>query len=426
MRSKQVSGRALVIALALLVVAAVAGATGAVEESNNEVTVRYANFSSSGGNEATLEAMRVAFEEQNPNVTVEIETYGFNDYFTQLQTRIAGGNAPDAFELNYENFVAYARRDLLLDLAPYLEDSSVDMGQLQPNARDAFSLSGSQYGLPGSFSTVLLFYNAELFDRAGVAYPADNWTWDDAEAAAAAITALGEDTYGLLQPIHFWEFYKVVRQFGGSLMNEAETAFTVDRPENVRALERMVSRVLDSNVQPSAAQMGGMGEWDIFKAGRVGMLVTGIWAFSDFAGSIDFAWDVAVEPGMDAQATHFFANGISASADTAVPDAAARWIAFLSASEEAATLRVEAGWELPASTYPDALEQYLTTSPPDNREAVFTSLNYIVTPPVVTDFARMADILNIELEAARDGSKSAQEALRAAQAQLESEIDLGN
>ena len=419
-------GRALWISILLLLVAITAWATGGAEEGTGEVTVRYANFSSSGGNEETLAAMAAAFEEQNPNITVEIETYGFNDYFTQLQTRIAGGNAPDAFELNYENFVAYARRDLLLDLDPFLEDSSVDMDQLQPNARDAFRLSGNQYGLPGSFSTVLLFYNAELFDRAGVAYPADNWTWDEAEAAAAAITALEEDTFGLLQPIHFWEFYKVVRQFGGSLMNDAETAFTVDRPENVRALERMVSRVLDSNIQPSAAQLGGMGEWDIFKAGRVGMLVTGIWAFSDFAGSIDFDWDVAVEPGMDAQATHFFANGIAASADTSVPDAAAQWIAFLSASEESAAIRVEAGWELPASTYPDALDQYLTTSPPDNRDAVFASLNHIVTPPVVTDFARMADILNIELEAARDGAKSPQEALEAAQAQLETEIDLGN
>ena len=72
------------------------------------VTITYCNFNASGGNEETLQRMYEAFHEEYPNITVEIETIAMDDYFTQLQTRIVGGTAPDCFEMNIENFAAYA------------------------------------------------------------------------------------------------------------------------------------------------------------------------------------------------------------------------------------------------------------------------------------------------------------------------------
>lgn len=47
--------------------------------------------------------MYEAFHEEYPNITVTIETIGYDDYFTQMQTRVAGGTAPDCYELNIEN-----------------------------------------------------------------------------------------------------------------------------------------------------------------------------------------------------------------------------------------------------------------------------------------------------------------------------------
>ena len=52
------------------------------------------------------------FEAAHPNIKVKVETASFDDYFTKLQTLIAGGTAPDVFELNYENFVTYADKGL--------------------------------------------------------------------------------------------------------------------------------------------------------------------------------------------------------------------------------------------------------------------------------------------------------------------------
>lgn len=65
------------------------------------VTVKFTNFSASGDNEKVLQQMKEEFERQNPHIKVDIETLPFNDYFTQMQTRVASGTAPDAYELNY-------------------------------------------------------------------------------------------------------------------------------------------------------------------------------------------------------------------------------------------------------------------------------------------------------------------------------------
>ena len=71
------------------------------------------------------------------------------------------------------------------------------------------------------------------------------------QTAAEAIRALGDDIYGYYQPLTYNEFYKVCAQFGGSLLNEDKTEFTINSPENVAAAQMMADRVLVSNVQPT-------------------------------------------------------------------------------------------------------------------------------------------------------------------------------
>lgn len=386
--------------------------------------VAYFNFSSAGDNQKYLEQMKDAFEAKNPGISVDVETVAFADYFTQLQTRVAAGNAPDCFELNYENFVSYAKKDLLKDLGPIFKKTAFDTKAVSPKALAAFSVGSRQYGLPSSFSNVVLIYNKALFDRAKVAYPSDKWTWADEQAAAEKIRALASDIYGIYQPIQFWEFYKVVRQNGGSLFSADGKKFTLDTPQNVETLSFMVNRIAKSNVMPTAAQLGGMGDWDLFKSGRLGMIVTGIWAFPDFARDCSFPWDVAVEPGKKAKATHFFSNGIVVSKDSKSAEAAAKWAEFMSASKEAASIRIAAGWELPAVVDPAVTAAYLKITPPANRKAVFDSLNYLVTPPVVEQMQELTDTLGAKLEAALNGKLTPAEALKQAQAECSARIKL--
>ncbi len=387
---------------------------------DESVTIRLDQFSGSGASEEALKKMIAKFNEQYPNVKVELQSFGYDDYFTQLQSKIVGGSAADVFELNFENFVAYASEDVLLDIGDLIGDTS----GFNQTALEAFQYDGKQFGIPNSFSNVVLIYNKDLFDKAGVSYPTDDWTWTEMSEAAKKIRALSADTYGLYRPLSFHEFYKGVKQNGGSLLSEDGKNFTVNLPQNVETLEIMSDWVTGSNVMPSDAQMGGMGDWDLFKSGRLGMIVTGIWAFSDFTDNCDFAWDVAVEPGNTAKATHFFSNAYVVNKETTNPEAAAALAAFLAGSKEAAQIRVDASWELPPVTYQDVLDSYLKVTPPENREAVFKSLDYLVTPPVVKQQSEMQEIISKHLNNAVSGNASAKDALDACQAELEQKIKL--
>lgn len=388
------------------------------ETTEEAVEITYANFNASGGNEETLQKMYEAFHEEYPNITVNIETIGYDDYFTQMQTRVAGGTAPDCYELNIENFAAYANKGVLAEL------TGIDTSGYNATALNAFSVNGKQYGVPGNFSNVVLIYNKDLFDQAGVSYPTDDWTWDDAMEACEKISALGDDIYGIYQPITFNEFFKVVAQYGGGVLNADKTEFTINSEENLKAATMMISKVTDTNVQPTEAQMGGMGDWDLFESGRLGMIPTGIWAFNTFADACDFNWDICVEPGGTQKATHFFSNALVVNADSDKKEAAATWINWLASSDTSAQMRIDAGWDLPAISNEEVLSGYLKLTPPENRQAVFDSLNYLTVAPIIEDYSLMSDIITGKLSLAASGEITVQEALDQAQEECSAQISL--
>lgn len=391
---------------------------------NEPVTITFEQFSGSGDNEKYLKEMIDAYTKENPHVTIKLQSYGYDDYFTQLTAKVSGGKAPDVFELNYENFVSYSKKGALMEIDSIINSQGIDTKVYNEMALKAFSADGKQYGVPNSFSNVVLIYNKDLFDQAGIDYPTDDWTWDDAMTAAEKIRALGNDIYGYYHPISFHEFYKTVKQSGGSMFNEDYTEFTMDSPENIETLQYLVDMQRKTNVMPTAEQMGGMGDWDLFKSGRLGMIITGIWAFPDFTANTDFAWDIAVEPGNKAKATHFFSNGYVISKDSKVAEEATKFITFISSNKASTQIRLDAGWELPPVIDEDIVSQYIKLTPPDNREAVFKSLDYLVTPPVITQFAELQDIVGRHLNDAAAGIVSPEEALKALQAECEEKIDL--
>jgi len=383
-------------------------------------TIRYFTFSAAPDYLDELDQMVAAFEEQNPDVKVEVESAPFDDYFTLLQTQVAGGDAPDAFELNFENFVTFASKGALADLGPMVAaDDSLDTEAYYQKAFDAFSVDGTQYGLPESYSTVLLFYNKAMFDAVGLEYPSDDWSWADERAAAEAIAATGDDVWGHFAGVHYWEFYKAAWQNGCGFFGD-DGSVTVNEPGCVEALQFMIDYVNDG-VQPSAAEMGGVSDGDMFANGELGMITTGIWMFPTFDAA-EFDWDVVVEPGNVQGGSHFFANGVGVSSASESQDAAYRWLKFFTSSDEAAQTRVEASWELPTLTDESLYDTYLAAEKPENREAVLKSLENVVVPPVIERQAEMQDALNAQIELALAGEITAQVALDQAKSEIEALI----
>ncbi len=384
-----------------------------------DVTIHYFTFSPGDTHEKDLQAMIKAFEEQNSHIKVEYEMAAYNDYFTKLQTQIAGDEEADTFELNYENFVSYAAKDALLDLDSLIKaDTSFDSSKINKRALEAFQYNGKQYGMVESFSNVVLFYNKDLFDAKKVAYPQPDWTWQDELKAAEKLTDKDKGIWGTYSPIQFWEFYKTIAQNGGSIFNKDNTKVTINSPQNVETLQWMVDKINKYHVTPTDKEMSGQANEDLFKAGKIAMLRSGIWMFGSFKDA-PFNWDIALEPGNTQKAHHFFANGLAISKNTKHPEAAWKWIQFMSASKEAAKIRVDSSWELPAVNDPALVNAYLEQTPPASRQVVFDALNSLVVPPVIEKENEMTDMIGKELDKVKLAEETPKQALDNLQIKLE-------
>lgn len=395
------------------VIALTACNSSSTEDGGNEggqTEITYYSFSAMPDYENELEEMVAAFEEINPDIKVNVELAPFDDYFTRLQTRIAGNEAPDVFELNYENFIQYASRGTLADLTEFIEkDDDFDPSQLNEQAFKAYQYDGKQYGMVESFSNVVMYYNKDLFDEAGLDYPTADWTWEDELEAAKKLTDPDKNIWGMYAPVTMNEFYKIAAQNGGTIFDE-EGNVTINTPENLETLEYMVDKVVTHEVSPSPADLSGQSDGDLYQNGQIAMLHTGIWMFEAFKEA-PFEWDIQLEPGNKQKAHHFFANGLAVSADSEHKEAAYKFASYMSASDEAAKIRISSSWELPAITDENILSPYLEQAPPENRSVVFEALDSLVLPPASEEWSRISDITDQEFEKALLGDKTPQEVL---------------
>jgi len=261
-----------------------------------------------------------------------------------------------------------------------------------------------------------VYYNKDLFDAAGVAYPTNAWTWADEKAAAEKLTK--GDVFGDYQPISYYEFYKTLVQAGGSFLNADGTAVAFNSPEGIAAARWLVDK--SGSVMPTAEQGAGTPDYDtgLFKSGKLAMWHTGIWMFGALADG-PANWDIAVEPGSAQQASAVFSNAVGVSATSEHKDAAQKFAEFLTASEIMVDVRLNSGWELPPISDDAQLAVYLDKGAPANRQAVFDSLKGIALPPVIgANQAQMQDLVGEVLTEAAAGRMTVEEALAKAETEI--------
>lgn len=413
MRTTAFATVGIVAAAALALSGCAASDSGSAD---GPVTITYTNFISNDGNEENLQAIVDAFEEENPDITVEVTTLPYADYGTALQTDLAAGTVSDVFDIEYANYAQYQANGVLAELPVENPDA------YRQSVLEAYQTDGVQYALPSSFSTVVLFYNSDLFDAAGLEYPTSDWTWADEQAAAEALTDAAAGVWGSHQPVSFHEYYKVLAQNGGEFLNEDGTEVAFNSPEGIEAAEWLVGK--SGTVMPTIEQGQGTPDFDsnLFVDGKLAMVHTGIWMFGAFADA-PFGWDIAVEPGNTEQASALFSNAVGVSAGSEHIEAATAFAEFLTSSDVMVQTRLDAGWELPAISDEAALAGYLELGNPDNRQAVFDSLEQVALPPVVAEGQQeMQDIMTEELVEAQAGRKTVEEALASAEERINAAI----
>lgn len=354
-----------------------------------------------------------AFEEAHPGITVEFEPVPFGEFFTKLKTLIAGGEAPDVVSLNIENLAAFAALGALEDLGPYIERDNFDMSQYYESTLGMGQYDGKQYGLPASFSTVALFYNKNMFDEAGVAYPDETWDWAKLQEEGAKLTQ-DKDGDGIIDQFGtataWWPVYLYANN--ADIFNADKTACALTEPAAVEALQKYVDLSLVDKIAPTSSDLKTQSDWDMFMGGRLATYPVGPWALAPFRGIEGFAWDVADMPAMARQATFLFGNPMAITSDAKNKDAAWEYMKF-AAGEPGQRIRQAAGFEI-APVKAVAETEFVASGaglPPEHIQKFLDVTSYAFLPPLHPQWQEIHDTIWPELELALLGEQSVEDAV---------------
>lgn len=203
------------------------------------------------------------------------ETASYQDV---LIAELEAGTAPDVFWIPGTDVARFAKLDLILnlnDLAGADEEFAVEdfYPQIMEHLVVSLDDGDALWGVPRDASAFGLYYNADLFDEAGLDYPDESWTWVEFENAAAEIGALGDDTFGFGQS-NWWAHYGFfINAAGSSFFNEDSTGCGLNNDETVVGLDYLKGLYEAGNGVP-----WGEDAEPAFLAGQSGMFINGRWA----------------------------------------------------------------------------------------------------------------------------------------------------
>jgi multiple sugar transport system substrate-binding protein len=279
-----------------------------------------------------------AFQEKFPNIKVEQQQIG--EFATQVPALAAAGNLPDVFRSWEAMSLDLARANLLLDLQPMVDaDSAFQAEDFVENWWNWPVLDGKRIGVPDVIAPHVCFYNADLFDSKGVAYPdQDNFTWEDFEAKARQITDSANLVFGSeTMPIGWTYFHlKMVWQNGGDFYTPDFKKCIIDSPEAIEAIQYWADLLLCGEVMPSPSQIveeGGIGaDANLMQAGKIGLQRDGVWVMNNLIQG-GFRFNFVPEPSQKRRdtITHGAYNTIPVT--TKNVDAAWQWLNFHCSTE---------------------------------------------------------------------------------------------
>lgn len=319
-----------------------------------------------------MKEMIKVYEEENPDVTVETQLTTWAEYWTKLEASITGGEAADIVWVNALKAVGYAEDGVLMDLTEAVADLDVENNFPQALV-DGYTFDGKLYAVPKDFDTNGLFYNKELFDKAGVEYPTDDWTMEDLKEAAVKLQAgLGDGEYPIAAAYNSGQttYEGSVHANGGYILNEDKTETGWDDPKTVEAVQAWYDLVKEG-ISPTSEQMADTLPDAMFEGGKLAMLMAGNYMISTFEQNevINGKFDVVRRPSFNGKKTDIINGlGYAINAATKNEEEAVKFLNWLG-GEEAMKLQGQGGTVISARN--DAQHYFAETRPELNLD-IFT------------------------------------------------------
>ena len=298
---------------------------------------------------------------EESGVKVKINVVDWDNYWTLLEAGASGGQMPDVFWMHSNTAQMYMENDLLLNLDDYIaKDDAIDLANYYEGVVELYNRddNGSQYALPKDHDTIALLYNKAIFDKYGVEYPTDDWTWEDVRDAAAKITEAGKADgvygYAINTSNNQDGWYNIIYDYGGQVITDDHKGTTIGSDEAKAGME-MLRQILE--VAAPQTVVAETGTDSLFNSGLTAMITQGSWMINTFYKAEhhdDYAWamlpyaDVNGNGQCDKGERYSAYNGLgwAAAANTADPDAAYSLISYFcseKAQKEQAALGVTMG-----------------------------------------------------------------------------------
>lgn len=356
---------------------------------------------------AVWQAVVDDFHTANPNITVKVDVSDWESYWTKLNTLIAGGTPPDVFAMDAPLFLDWQSRGALLNLQPYIDANAGFLDGFYPQTLTAYKTTDGYYGLPRDFQTIVLFYNKDMFDAAGVDYPSGYWTYDDLLAASKKLT-LDKDNDGKIDQYGIWTdtwdmelfWSEAIWAYGGEIINDDHSK-TLIGEGGARDAWVFIDSLYKEGVMPTPTSSGEFGD-DLFQSKMAAMNTIGHWAVPGYVqAGINF--DVAPMPkGPAGQATSVNSAGFVVSKDSKNADAAFEFIKF-ALGESGQKRLTELGFAIPVLKSVAESDVYLKQPGDLNQQVFLDSIAFARTKPVFKGYEEWAGVVGDGLIPVFDG-----------------------
>lgn len=391
-------------------------ASGKNEQSSQvkPVTLTFRNWAASPEEKELWASRAAAVSQQYPEITLNIESTSFNDYWTKLSTEIATQSTPDILTIQNARVQTFGMAFEPMD--SYIKaDPNVDIEDFSKGALGMLQYNGSQIGLPYDQGGFFIYYNKDLFEKSGVPFPEQGWTWDDFLQTAKKLTKDGN--YGYSLSTFFDHVAPIIFMHGADYLDESGK-YDVNNDGMVSVIQKLSDFVAVDKISPAlVATSDPLWDQEQWLVGNIGMMMTGPWKIMDFTKRATFKFAAVPLPeGPQKAVTTVMGTGFGLSKYSKNKEAAYKAVAALTSKDSIAAI-AEAGRALPARI--SVMDSYYKLAPRDFEPTITRSLETAVTYRITPTWQQAGTILMEQLIPIFNGQAKVKEGLDHLQAQLE-------
>ena len=351
-----------------------------------QTTLQFASW----GSESEISILKPIlsdFEKENPDIKIDFMHIPQN-YFQKIHLLFASNTAPDVIFINNQYLPIYANAGVLEDLSTYKNE--FEYNKFFPIAIDTLSYQKKMYAIPRDVSTLVVFYNKDIFDKYNVQYPNKNWTINDLLTTSQKLTH-APNIFGISfeeEPLFYLPY---LNYFGVTDLSENTTQ--MQNGLNFYANLRNKYHVAPKREEIASATMA-----QLFLQGKLGMHISGRWLVPKYRQEAKFRWDIVRFPDKNGiPSAPVDASGWAISKSSKHKKEAIKLVQYLS-SQESSDKFTQSGLIVPARIDVANSKTFLDNKSPQNSKEFLEILNNANPTPVTLNFKEITDSMKTQNE----------------------------